>query len=70
MVKLAVQECRNWMEGAKHPFIIWTNHKNLTYIREAKKLNPRQARWALFFNCFEFILSYRPGSKNSKPNAL
>ncbi|KAG1936378.1 retrotransposable element [Pimephales promelas] len=32
-VKLAVREWRNWMEGAKHPFIIWTNHKNLTYIR-------------------------------------
>ncbi len=69
-VKLALQEWRHWLEGAKHPFIIWTDHKNLTYIREAKRLNPRQARWALFFNRFEFILSYRPGSKNSKPDAL
>lgn len=48
-VKLALQEWRHWLEGAKHPFVIWTDHKNLTYIQEAKRLNPRQARWALFF---------------------
>ncbi|KAL0170807.1 hypothetical protein M9458_035403, partial [Cirrhinus mrigala] len=29
-----------------------------------------QARWALFFNRFNFTLSYRPGSKNTKPDAL
>ena len=33
-------------------------------------LNSRQARWALFFNRFSFSLSYRPGSKNIKPDAL
>ncbi|CDR00358.1 unnamed protein product, partial [Oncorhynchus mykiss] len=30
----------------------------------------RQARWALFFARFEFVISYRPGSKNTKPDAL
>uniref|UniRef100_A0A672Z5U3 CCHC-type domain-containing protein n=1 Tax=Sphaeramia orbicularis TaxID=375764 RepID=A0A672Z5U3_9TELE len=29
-----------------------------------------QARWSLFFNRFNFTLSYRPGSKNGKPDAL
>ena len=33
-------------------------------------MNSRQARWALFFNRFSFTLSYRPGSKNGKPDAL
>ncbi len=56
--------------GAKHPFVIWTDHKNLIYIQGAKRLNPWQARWALFFNRFDFVLSYRPGSKNIKPDAL
>ncbi len=69
-VKLALEEWRQWLEGAKHPFLIWTDHRNLTYIREAKRLSSRQARWALFFNRFDFTLSYRPGSKNSKPDAL
>ncbi|KAK3563049.1 hypothetical protein QTP86_015877 [Hemibagrus guttatus] len=45
-------------------------HKNLEYLRAAKKLNPRQARWALFFTRFNFSLSYRPGSKNAKADAL
>ncbi|KAL2080706.1 hypothetical protein ACEWY4_024499 [Coilia grayii] len=33
-------------------------------------LNPRQARWSLFFSRFHFSLSYHPGSKNGKPDAL
>lgn len=58
------------LEGAKHPFVIWTGHENLTYIQGVKRLNPRQARWALFFNRFDFVLSHRPSSKNIKPDAL
>ncbi|KAK3560616.1 hypothetical protein QTP86_012142 [Hemibagrus guttatus] len=69
-VKLALKEWRHWLEGAKHPFQVLTDHKNLEYIQQAKRLNPRQARWSLFFNRFQFILSYRPGSKNLKPDAL
>ncbi|KAK3556652.1 hypothetical protein QTP70_011930 [Hemibagrus guttatus] len=41
-------------------------HKSvLVYIDD-----PRQARWALFFTRFHFTLSYRPGSKNIKADAL
>ena len=52
------------------PFIVWTDHRNLEYIRSAKRLNSRQARWSLFFDRFNFTLSYRPGSRNIKPDAL
>ncbi len=52
------------------PFIVWTDHQNLEYIRCAKRLNARQARWALFFGRFDFTISFRPGSKNLKPDAL
>lgn len=69
-VKLALEQWRHWLEGTKTPFIIWTDHKNLAYLQSAKQLNPRQARWSLFFNRFNFTLSYRPGSKNQKPDAL
>lgn len=48
-VKLAPEEWRNWLEGAEQPFMVWTDHKNLAYIQTAKRLNSRQARWALFF---------------------
>ncbi|KAK1806240.1 hypothetical protein P4O66_000120 [Electrophorus voltai] len=68
VVKLALKEWRHWLERAKHPFLVWTDHKN--YIEQAKQLNPRQARWGLFFAQFDFTLSYRPGTKNIKPDAL
>ncbi len=51
-MKLALEEWRHWLEGATHPFLVLTDHKNLEYLRSAKRLNPRQARWALFFTRF------------------
>ncbi|KAL0150990.1 hypothetical protein M9458_053717 [Cirrhinus mrigala] len=69
-VKLALEEWRHWLEGAAHPFQIITDHRNLEYIREAKRLNPRQIRWALLFSRFNFIITYRPRSKNIKADAL
>ena len=69
-VKLALEEWRHWLEGAEKPFVVWTDHKNLTYIQTAKRLNSRQARWAFFFSRFNFTLTYRPGSRNIKPDAL
>ena len=69
-VKLALEEWRHWLEGSTIPFLVWTDHKNLEYIRTAKRLNSRQSRWALFFTRFNFTLSYRPGSRNIKPDAL
>ena len=35
---------RHWLEGANHPYLIWTDHQNLKYIRAARRLNPLQAR--------------------------
>lgn len=67
---LALEEWRHWLEGSEIPFIVWTDHKNLAYIQSAKRLNSRQARWALFFGRFNFTITYRPGSKNIKPDAL
>ncbi|KAI5085992.1 hypothetical protein C0J45_23069, partial [Silurus meridionalis] len=69
-VKLALEEWRHWLEGAEVPFLVWTDHRNLEYLQSAKRLNPRQARWGLFFGRFRFSLSYRPGSRNVKPDAL
>ncbi|KAI3366353.1 hypothetical protein L3Q82_000513 [Scortum barcoo] len=69
-IKVALKEWRHWLEGAEQPFIVWTDHKNLQYLKSAKRLNSRQARWALFFSRFRFTLSYRPGSQNGKPDTL
>ena len=69
-IKFALEEWRYLLEGAVHSIVIFTDHKNLEYLRSAKRLRPRQARWALFFTRFNFLISYRPGSKNVKADAL
>ncbi|KAK3520772.1 hypothetical protein QTP70_032340 [Hemibagrus guttatus] len=69
-VKLALEEWRHWLEGAKHPFTVLTEHKNLEYLWAAKSLDPRQARRALFCTRFHFTISYGPGSKNVKADTM
>ncbi|KAK3572708.1 hypothetical protein QTP86_006000 [Hemibagrus guttatus] len=66
VIKAALEEWRHWLEGARHPFQVLTNHRNLEYLHEAKRLNPRQARWALFFTCFLFTVSYRKADALSR----
>ncbi len=39
-VKLALEEWHHWLEGAGFPFIVWTDHKNLEYIRTTKNGKP------------------------------
>lgn len=67
---MALEEWRHWLEGAEKPFLVWIDHKNLKYIKIAKHLNSKRARWALFVSCFNFSLSYSPGSRHMKPDAL
>ena len=69
-IKLALETWRHHLEGAAHPFQVWTDHKNLEYLRSAKRLNPRQSRWALFFDRFNFKISFRPGKLNVAADAL
>ena len=60
----ALKEWRHWLEGASQPFVVLSDHKNLTYVQSAKRLSPRQSRWALFFSRFNFTITYKPGTEN------
>ena len=56
----ALKTWRHWLEGAIHPFLIWTDHRNLEYIRVARRLNPYQAKWAvLYLFCFHSVQQTR-----------
>jgi len=65
-----LEEWRRFLEGARHPVEIWTDHKNLEYFITAKKLNHCQARWSLYLARFDFKLTHHPGCCMGKPNAL
>lgn len=69
-IKLVLEEWRQWLEGTAQPFTVWIDHKNLAYLQSAKRLNARQARWALFFTRFSFSITYCPRSQNVKLDAL
>lgn len=66
-MKAAFEECLHWLGGARHPFLALTDHRDLC---SAKRLGPRQARWALFFTWFDFTIFYPPGSKNIMAKSL
>jgi transposase InsO family protein len=66
----ALEEWRHYLEGARHPIEVWTDHKNLEYFRTAQKLNRRQARWSLYLSRFDFTLHHKPGRSMGKPDAL
>lgn len=61
-----------WQKGDPQSFLVWTDHCTLQDLCSAKTRNRCQARWTLYsshFHLFIFHLSYRPGSKNTKPDA-
>lgn len=66
----ALEEWRHYLEGAPEIIDIHTDHKNLSYFRDAHKLTQRQARWALFLSRFNFILVHKPGREMFAPDAL
>jgi len=50
--------------------IVLSDHKNLTYYQEAKKLNRRQAWWSLYLSKFDVKLVHTPGNKMVQSDAL
>jgi len=65
-----LEEWRHFLEGARHPVEIWTDHKNLEYFMMTKKLNCRQAHWPLYLARFDFKLIHCPRHSMGKPDAL
>jgi hypothetical protein len=71
---LAIVDCfkhwRRYVEGALHQVQVITDHNNLEYFATTKVLNRRQARWAQELAGIDFKIYFRPGSQNTKADAL
>src|SRR5260221_5607542 len=66
----ALEEWMHFLEGSDQKFAIHTDHKNLSYFREAHKLNRCQARWSLYLSRFDFVLTHKLGRQMGRPDAL
>lgn len=69
-VRWALLTWRHLLEGAKQPFIVWTDHKNLEALQTPRRLSPKQVRWAQYFQRFNFTLKYVPAGRNFLADAL
>jgi hypothetical protein len=69
-VILALTEWKQYLQGTTHPVTIITDHKNLSYIKDPRKLSRRQARWALFLQDFDIVWKVLPGTKMAPADAL
>ena len=65
-----LEKQRHFLEGAKYPVEIWTDHKNLEYFMIAKKLNCHQACWSLYLAYFDFTLVHCLGHSMKKLDTL
>ena len=69
-VILALEEWRQYFQGTQHPITIITDHKNLSYIKDPRKLSRWQARWSLFLQDFDIIWQVTPETKMAPTDAL
>ena len=54
----AFEEWRAYLERSRHPIVVYSDHKNLSYFTTTKKLNQRQVRWAELLASYGFQIHY------------
>jgi hypothetical protein len=70
IVKCMYDHWRHHLEGSGQQVQVFTDHKNLLWFTETKVYNRRQARWAEKLSRFDFTITFRPGVRQGKPDAL
>ena len=66
----ALEEWRHYIQGSSHTTVIFSDHKNLMYFQEARKLNRRQAWWSLYLSEFDVKLVHIAGTKIIQSDTL
>jgi len=67
---MALKAFRYMLLGAKHKILIRSDHNNLKYFKETRKITPRQARWIEFLADYDFELEHLPGYTNTVADLL
>jgi len=66
----ALRAWRTYLVGSPHKIIIHTDHANLQYWKEPRKISRRVAREFLELSEYDFLLKHVSGVKNSRADAL
>ena len=69
-VILALEEWCQYLQGTAHSVTIITDHKNLSYVKDPRKLSKWQARWSLFLQDFDLQWQVTPVTKMAPADAL
>src|ERR1700760_4562195 len=67
---MALKAFRYMLLGTKHKITIRSDHNNLKYFKETRKITHRQARWIEFLADYDFELEHLPGYTNTVADAL
>lgn len=59
-----------YLEGAKFPTMVFSDHKNLEFFATTKKVNRWQSRWAQKLSTFDFQMKFPKGTQNEKADPL
>jgi RNase H-like domain found in reverse transcriptase/Reverse transcriptase (RNA-dependent DNA polymerase) len=66
----AIEHWRPYLIWTKEPFVVETDHKNLTYWKAPKKLTGRTARWYERLQDYNFKILHISGNSNTSADAL
>jgi hypothetical protein len=67
---MALKAFRYMLLGARHKILIHSDHNNLKYFKETRKITPCQTRWIEFLADYDFELEHLPGYTNTVADLL
>ena len=69
-IVVAFKQWRQYLKGAPHDVLVYSDHNNLKYFMSKNLVSDKQIRWSLFLSEFRFVINYRPGTQMGKADAL
>jgi len=69
-VMKSLQHWHPYLGWTKEPFMILTDHANLSYWKSPQNLNRRTARWHADLQEYDFEIKHIPGNTNIPADAL
>ena len=69
-IVVCLEKWHIYLHSLKSPFVVFTDHHNLQNFTTKSLLNRWQARWAGLLAQYDFLITFRPGDRNGKADAL